>query len=118
MATMSLYEQLERFGMATRQVFVCETLVPQLREWHAQWVRLPYGRPDGLSRETRYVLAIYRAALAECAEIRAWLATHRAEMWLAAAEAEAATFWQIEREQLGEDWFVSEDERQPLQAAA
>ncbi len=115
---MSLYEQLERFGAATRQIFVCEELVPQLREWHQQWMRLPYGRPDGLSREMRYLLAIYRAALAECAEIRAWLVAHRAEMWLAAAEAEAAVFWRLEREQMGDDWFLLEDQRQPLHAAA
>lgn len=115
---MSLYAKLERFSVAARQVLVCESLVPQLRDWHACWAQLPYGRPDGLSREMRYLLAIYRAARAECDEVRAWLVDQRAEMWLAAAEAEAATFWAIEREHLGTDWFLAEDARLPLGAAA
>jgi hypothetical protein len=118
MPTMSLYANLERFSVATRQVLVCESLVPQLRAWHTCWARLPYGRPDGLSHEMRYLLAIYRAALAECEAIRAWLVEQRAEMWLAAAEAEAATCWQIEREHLGTDWFLEEDAHLPLSAAA
>lgn len=115
---MSLYAKLERFGAATRQMFVCESVVPQLPEWHARWMQLPYGRPDGLSREMRYLLAIYRAALAEREAIRHWLVAQRAEMWLAAAEAEAATFWQIELETIGEDWFLDEDARLPLLEAA
>ena len=108
---MSLYKKLERLGAVTRHILICETAVPQLPEWHACWSRLPYGRPDGLDRATRYLLAIYRAALAERQQLQHWLRTHRADQWLAAVEAETALLWQMERDRLGPAWAaVDEDD--------
>jgi hypothetical protein len=100
---MSLYEQLDRYRAVTRQMLICAEAMPELATWHVQWQSLPGGRPDGLTREARYVLAIYRAALAEQNALREWLLRHRAEAWLAAAEAEATLLWQIERRALDDD---------------
>jgi hypothetical protein len=115
---MSLYRQLDRLAAATRHILICETAVPCLPEWHAHWSQLPFGRPDGLDRETRYLLAIYRAALAQQREVRQWLRAHRAEQWLAAVEAEATLLWQIEREHLGPEWSVAEEDDDALLAVA
>jgi hypothetical protein len=104
---MSLYEQLDRYRAATRRMLVCREAMPELPTWQAEWAALPGGRPDGLTREARYILSVYRAALAEQTEVREWLLRHRAEAWLAAAEAEATLWWQIERSTL-------DDELRPL----
>lgn len=100
---MTLYQKLDRYRAATRQALLCAEALPELTAWQDEYQMLPGQRPDDLNRETRYVLAAYRAALAEQAEIRAWLLTNRAEMWLAAAEAEAALLWQIERAGLDDE---------------
>jgi hypothetical protein len=100
---MSLYEQVDRYRAATRRLLICAEAMPELAAWHTQWLALPAGRPDGLTREVRYVLAIYRAALAEQTLLREWLVARRAEAWLAAAEAEATLLWQIERRTLDDD---------------
>lgn len=114
---MSLYVKLDQLGKVTRHILICETAVPELPAWHAGWSRLPYGRPDGLDRATRYLLAVYRAALAEQERLRQWLRAQRAEAWLAAVEAEATLLWQIERDHLGPDWASVEDEELLLAAA-
>ncbi len=100
---MSLYDQLDRYRAATRRMLICSEAIPELATWHTEWRALPAGRPDGLTREARYLLAVYRAALAEQTTLREWLVRHRAEAWLAAAEAEATLLWQMERRALDDD---------------
>ncbi|MBA3823256.1 MAG: hypothetical protein H0X24_05015 [Ktedonobacterales bacterium] len=100
---MSLYEQLDRYRATLRCLLICTEALPELATWHTQWQSLPGGRPDGLTREARYMLAIYRAALNEQTTLREWLVRNRAEAWLAAAEAEATLLWQLERRALDDD---------------
>ena len=100
---MSLYEQLDRYRAATRRMLICYEAMPELATWHTEWQALPVGRPEGLTREARYVLAVYRAALNEQQMLREWLVNHRAEAWLAAAEAEATLLWQMERSTLDDN---------------
>ena len=79
MMPMSLYEQLDRYRAAIRRILICCEALPELPTLHTEWRLLPAGRPEGLPRETRYVLAIYRAALAEQVTLRNWLVQHRAQ---------------------------------------
>ncbi len=90
----------ERYSAALRQILVLESAYPCLAEISALWYFLPSGRPDGISREGRYVLFAYRAAVVARDELRQHLVVHGAEKWAAALEAEAVFLWEIERAHL------------------
>jgi hypothetical protein len=115
---MSMHTALERLGAALRRIWICEAARPELTILETLWGDLPAGRPDGLGLEMRYLLGIYRAALAERDTLRRWLVTHHAEMWLLAAEAEAALLWQIEAATLGDLTQIWDDAPEALPAVA
>ena len=87
----------QRYSATLRQLHVLEAAYPGLAEICELWYFLPVGRPDGLSRDARYILFAYRAARAARDTLRADMDLHGAEKWAAALEAEAALHWEIER---------------------
>ncbi len=107
MAALDMSESLQVYSDSLRRILALETAYPNLRTMSTWWEFLPAGRPDGLSREARYVLLTYRAARATAEVVRRWLMGCGAEQWVAAVEAETRLWWQREREALafqGEAW--------------
>jgi len=90
----------QRYRVTARQICVLEAAYPCLAEISGLWYFLPYGRPDDLSHDGRYILYIYRAALAAREAMRELLSDHRAEKWVVALDAEATFDWQRERARL------------------
>ena len=90
----------ERYSAALRQILVLESAYPFLAEISELWYFLPASRPDDVSREGRYILFAYRAAIAARDDLRCRLVDHGAEKWAAALEAEAAFLWEIESAQM------------------
>jgi hypothetical protein len=96
MGGQDLHAALACLRDAQRQVLALESAYPGLRSISMLWDFLPAGHPDGLSREARYVLMMYRGAHTEAEIVRQWLLEIGAELWIAAVEAEARQQWQHE----------------------
>lgn len=93
---------LERYGSAIRQVLLLETLYPGIAELSEIWYFLPFGRPDGLRLESRYILFCYRMAQMDRDQLACTLASMNAIPWARAIEAEATYAWSVEQNLLAD----------------